>query len=176
MTPEMSPGQIEALAKSAGPGYIHLSQEEYLEWCKSGKYLPVGTYIKVANTAMPESSTNPLDIQISGDHYKSLPIQPVEYIHANKIPFIEGCVIKYVSRWRSKGGLKDLEKAKHFIDLLIELETRSSPKDSNPAKSQSCKLSSYSAIFLNESIYYEHRKHSGFRSFQPRLPAGRYAG
>ena len=77
----------------------------------------------------------PLDIQISGDHYKSLKIQPVEYIHANGIPFIEGCVIKYVSRWRSKGGLKDLEKAKHFIDLLIELETRSSPKDSNPAKS-----------------------------------------
>lgn len=79
--------------------------------------------------------TNPLDVQISGDHYKSLPIQPVEYIHANQIPFIEGNVIKYVSRWRSKGGLKDLEKAKHFIDLLIELETRSSSKDSNPAKS-----------------------------------------
>lgn len=68
---------------------------------------------------------NPLNQQISGDHYKHLTIQPVEYIHANKIPFIEGCVIKYVSRWRSKGGIADLQKAKHFIDLLIELETRS---------------------------------------------------
>lgn len=65
-----------------------------------------------------------LQTQIAGDHYKSLKIQPIEYIHANGIPFAEGCVIKYVSRWRDKGGIKDLEKAKHFIELLIELETR----------------------------------------------------
>lgn len=74
---------------------------------------------------------NPLDIQISGDHYKSLKIQPVEYIHANQIPFIEGSIIKYITRWKSKGGLKDLEKAKHFIDLLIELETRNVPSEIN---------------------------------------------
>lgn len=65
-----------------------------------------------------------LQTQVAGDHYKSLKIQPIEYIHANGIPFAEGCVIKYVSRWRDKGGIKDLEKAKHFIELLIELETR----------------------------------------------------
>ena len=65
-----------------------------------------------------------LQTQVSGDHYKNLKIQPIEYIHANGIPFAEGCVIKYVSRWRDKGGIKDLEKAKHFIELLIELETR----------------------------------------------------
>ena len=65
-----------------------------------------------------------LQTQVAGDHYKSLKIQPIEYIHANGIPFAEGCVIKYVSRWREKGGIKDLEKAKHFIELLIELETR----------------------------------------------------
>lgn len=68
---------------------------------------------------------SPLDIQISGTHYKELKIQPIEYIHANGIPFAEGSVIKYVTRWRSKGGLKDLEKAKHFIELLILLETKS---------------------------------------------------
>lgn len=67
---------------------------------------------------------NPLDIQIAGDHYKKLKIQPVEYIHANKIPFMEGSAIKYLTRWRDKGGVADLEKAKHFIDLLIELESR----------------------------------------------------
>ena len=67
-----------------------------------------------------------LAVQVAGDHYKSLAIQPVEYIHANSIPFIEGSIIKYVTRWKSKGGIKDLEKAKHFIDLLIELETRNS--------------------------------------------------
>lgn len=62
------------------------------------------------------------DTQVGGGHYKDMPIQPVAYIHANGIPFIEGCVIKYVSRWRSKNGIEDLRKARHFIDLLIELE------------------------------------------------------
>lgn len=64
----------------------------------------------------------PLETQIGGDHYKKLKIQPVEYIHANSIPYFEGNVIKYVTRWRGKGGIKDLEKAKHVIDLLISLE------------------------------------------------------
>ncbi|WP_370601172.1 DUF3310 domain-containing protein [Pseudomonas nitroreducens] len=68
-----------------------------------------------------------LDMQVSGSHYKDQKIQPIEYIHANNIPFAEGCVIKYVSRWRQKGGIKDLEKARHFLDLLIELETRNPP-------------------------------------------------
>lgn len=63
-----------------------------------------------------------LNTQVSGDHYKSLKIQPIEFIHANGIPFAEGSVIKYVTRWRDKGGLADLEKAKHFLELLIELE------------------------------------------------------
>lgn len=63
-----------------------------------------------------------LDKQVGGSHYKDLAIQPVEFIHKNKIPFIEGCVIKYVSRWRDKGGVADLEKAKHFLELLIEME------------------------------------------------------
>lgn len=62
-----------------------------------------------------------LDVQEGGSHYK-LPIQPIQYIHANGIPFLEGNVIKYVTRWRTKNGLQDLKKAKHYIDLLIELE------------------------------------------------------
>jgi len=65
-----------------------------------------------------------LDVQVAGDHYKKFKIQPVEYIHANNIPFIEGCIIKYASRWRDKGGTKDLEKIKHFAELLIELENK----------------------------------------------------
>jgi hypothetical protein len=64
----------------------------------------------------------PLATQVGGDHYTKLKIQPIEYIHANNIPFPEGNVIKYVTRWRDKNGIKDLEKAKHYIDLLIELE------------------------------------------------------
>lgn len=60
--------------------------------------------------------------QIGGSHYKNLGIQPVQYIHANGIGFFEGNIIKYVTRWRDKGGIADLEKARHYIDLLIELE------------------------------------------------------
>lgn len=67
---------------------------------------------------------DPLEHQVAGDHYKKLKIQPIEYIHANGIPFAEGSVIKYVTRWRDKGGIKDLEKARHFLDLLIDLERR----------------------------------------------------
>lgn len=65
-----------------------------------------------------------LDVQVAGNHYKDLAIQPVEYIHANGIGYFEGNVIKYVSRWRAKNGIKDLEKAKHYIELLIELELK----------------------------------------------------
>ena len=68
--------------------------------------------------------TSALTEQQGGSHYKSLKIQPIEYIHANGIPFAEGSVIKYVTRWRDKGGIEDLKKARHFLDLLIELETR----------------------------------------------------
>ena len=68
------------------------------------------------------SQNSALTVQVDGDHYKKLSIQPVEYIHANRLGFCEGSVIKYVSRWRDKNGIRDLEKAKHFIDLLIELE------------------------------------------------------
>lgn len=66
--------------------------------------------------------SDPLDIQVGGGHYKKLRIQPVQYIHANGIPYLEGNVIKYITRWRDKGGVADLEKAKHYIDLLIGLE------------------------------------------------------
>jgi hypothetical protein len=63
-----------------------------------------------------------LSTQVGGDHYCKLAIQPVEYIVKNNIPFIEGNIIKYATRWRDKGGIKDLEKIKHFVDLLIEFE------------------------------------------------------
>ena len=79
---------------------------------------------------MSESSLN---IQVAGNHYKDLPIQPVEYIHANALGYFEGNVIKYITRWRKKNGLIDLQKAKHYIELLIELETRKTDKECNGA-------------------------------------------
>jgi hypothetical protein len=61
-----------------------------------------------------------LEKQVGGDHYAKLKIQPVDYILENNIGFCEGCVIKYVTRWKDKGGIEDLKKARHFLDILIE--------------------------------------------------------
>lgn len=68
--------------------------------------------------------TNPLDVQIAGSHYKTKKIQPVEYISANNLNFLEGCIVKRITRWRDKNGIQDLEKIKHEVDLLIEMERR----------------------------------------------------
>jgi hypothetical protein len=67
-----------------------------------------------------------LDKQVSGNHYKDKGIQPIIYIHANNLGFCEGNVVKYVTRWREKGGVADLRKAIHYIELLIQLETEQS--------------------------------------------------
>lgn len=71
---------------------------------------------------VPEVSSSALAIQVDGTHYKDMPIQPVQYNHANKLPFIEGSVVKYVSRHKNKNGAKDIKKAIHFLNLLLELE------------------------------------------------------
>lgn len=63
-----------------------------------------------------------LDTQIGGDHYKGMPIQPMEFSMANGLDACQHTIIKYVTRFREKGGVQDLEKAKHVIDMLIEFE------------------------------------------------------
>ena len=73
-------------------------------------------------TAMLEEE-GALGRQIGGSHYKDFKIQPVEFIHANNLGFLEGCIIKRICRWRAKDGIRDLEKIKHEVDLLIQLET-----------------------------------------------------
>lgn len=62
------------------------------------------------------------ETQVGGDHYKALPIQPVEFIHRNELGFVEGNIIKYVVRHKTKNGKQDLEKAAHYLRLLIEME------------------------------------------------------
>lgn len=68
------------------------------------------------------SSRNPLEVQVAGNHYKKLKIQPIEYIHANSIPFIEGNCIKYLMRHRDKGREQDIRKVIHYCQLLLKLE------------------------------------------------------
>ena len=58
--------------------------------------------------------------QIGGSHYKDMKIQPSEFINENKLLFAEGNAIKYICRHASKGEVKDLEKAKHYIDMIID--------------------------------------------------------
>lgn len=67
-------------------------------------------------------NANPMEPQVGGDHYATMKIQPVQFCHENSLGFIEGSVIKYVCRHRSKGGRQDLEKAIHFLQLLSNLE------------------------------------------------------
>ena len=59
--------------------------------------------------------------QVGGNHYKNYKIQPIEFITANDIGFIEGNVIKYLLRFKEKNGLQDLDKAIHYIEILKEL-------------------------------------------------------
>lgn len=68
------------------------------------------------------------DRQVAGDHYKS-PIQCWDYIVANEIPYLEGQIIRYLTRWRKKNGIEDVYKAKHYLDKLIEVEEKNIPKD-----------------------------------------------
>lgn len=65
---------------------------------------------------------NPLEVQEGGNHYKDLAIQPMEYSMANKLDACQHTIIKYVTRFRDKGGVGDLRKAKHTIDMLIHFE------------------------------------------------------
>lgn len=61
--------------------------------------------------------------QVGGNHYKDLKIQPAEFCYINNIPYLEATAIKYLCRWRKKGGVQDLDKAIHFIELLKEFES-----------------------------------------------------
>ena len=60
--------------------------------------------------------------QVGGGHYKGRKIQPIEYILANELDFIEGSVVKYITRWRDKNGVEDILKIKQYCDILIEYE------------------------------------------------------
>ena len=71
------------------------------------------------------ATVNALKEQVGGDHYSKLAIQPVTYINANHLTYLQGNVIKYVTRYKDKGSaLQDLQKARHYIDMLIELEDK----------------------------------------------------
>jgi len=94
--------------------------------CNSLYYLAPEELQVLTRNKLPQEgghkSSSALDKQISGDHYKSCGIQPIEYIHANGLDYFEGNAVKYITRHRKKNGRADIEKAIHYLELLLELE------------------------------------------------------
>lgn len=86
--------------------------------CPSEKGAALGAGLKGSDT----SGTDPMQIQVGGDHYKKMKIQPMEFSMANGLDACQHTIIKYVTRFRDKGGIADLEKARHVIDMLIQFE------------------------------------------------------
>jgi len=74
-----------------------------------------------------------LDLQEGGDHYRTLAIQPVEFVMRNRWDFCAGCILKYLVRYRRKGGVSDLRKARHFVELRAAI--RAEPIEGMPATS-----------------------------------------
>lgn len=72
----------------------------------------------------PPVPSSAFAVQIGGEHYKNLPIQPIEYCQRNGLGAVESFVVKYVTRWKSKGGVEDLRKAIHLLEMLIEMEAK----------------------------------------------------
>ena len=81
-----------------------------------------GTWVQDGATVTVETPDSALAVQVGGSHYKDLAIQPIEYIHANKLGFCEGNVVKYITRHRQKHGADDIRKVIHYCQLLLELE------------------------------------------------------
>ena len=75
--------------------------------------------------------SDPYDTQVGGNHYQTMKIQPAEFINKNEMKFAEGNAIKYICRHVNKGGLQDLEKAKHYIDMIIERDYADEAKNSS---------------------------------------------
>lgn len=67
-----------------------------------------------------EQPTKASDLQVGGDHYKSMKMQPAQFVHGLNLGYLRGNVIKYVSRHRRKAGKEDIRKALHYVELLKE--------------------------------------------------------
>ena len=98
--------------------------------------------LTVNNMGKEGKEKSALDEQVGGDHYKKLGIQPIELIRDINANFFQGNVIKYITRYKYKNGIKDLEKAKHYLELIEELH----PDNNNS------KIASYEIDRVNEYI------------------------
>ncbi len=90
---------------------------------KLAKELGMKTEMHLQVEERQAAQQNARAVQIGGDHYKKLAIQPFEYAMANNLNAGQTLVLRYITRYRDKNGIEDLRKARHVIDLMIERET-----------------------------------------------------
>jgi len=90
--------------------------------------------------------TKPYDKQIGGSHYQNFKIQPSKFVIENELLYPEGCVIKYILRHRLKGKKQDLEKAIHFIEMIIERDYGEETQKSQVFESKLEKSNSWGII------------------------------
>ena len=69
-----------------------------------------------------EEEATALQKQVNGSHYVDMAIQPIEFITANELDFLQGNIIKYVCRHKKKNGADDIKKAMHYCELLLQME------------------------------------------------------
>ena len=74
----------------------------------------------IVNNKVKLGDLSSLLTQVGGDHYKKMAIQPAEFINKNKLLFAEGNAIKYICRHSSKGGIQDIDKAIHYLEMVKE--------------------------------------------------------
>ena len=110
-------------------GVVHSVVEVFNGLVKIGDgyktYLVAEEDILPYNEASPAKSSkgdNPLDKQEGGNHYKDCKIQPIEYITANNLDFMQGNIVKYITRHKNKNGAEDIKKIKHYCDLILKLQ------------------------------------------------------
>jgi len=91
-------------------------------WFWRRKRMGIPDYEDPVKKEFPHNILKAVDKQVGGSHYREFKIQPAEFCHVNNIGYLEATAIKYLCRWRKKNGIEDLQKAKHFIEMLIEFE------------------------------------------------------
>jgi hypothetical protein len=74
----------------------------------------------IINSKVKLGDLKSLLTQVGGNHYKKMVIQPAEFINKNKLLFAEGNAIKYICRHSSKGGIQDIDKAIHYLEMVKE--------------------------------------------------------
>jgi hypothetical protein len=119
-------GRCDSDARIVAEDWINWTHNQCVERVSQGPLTASGVgnpSRRRSDAAAPPRSVANLR-QEGGDHYKQAMIEPWDYIVANGLGFLEGNAVKYLTRFRSKGGVEDLKKARHYLDKLIEVEEK----------------------------------------------------